>query len=1448
MMLTTLRKLFLGTLRRRLIFSVAALQAVLMLLFIADLARRHRALITQRQSEQVASSVNTLAGASSGLMASNDIAGLQELVEAQRLTPGLRFAMYLDEDGHILAHTDPLRVGQYLRDLPPLAQKALVFQKGTVLEGFAPIMIANHHLGWSYLGIDQTEAQGALAGITREGVLYSLVAILVGSLLAWLLGSRVVRRLAVLQSAMHEVQEGQVAVRSPLTGTDEVAALSVDFNRMLDRLDQGESDLKKSEEQFRSLAEYSTDVIFTLDVQSTFLFVSPAWERHFGYPVSGVLGQPFRQFVHPEDVQPCLDLLTRVLTNGQSATSPPFRVRHADGSWRWFMANGSRMSTSEGGFQFMGVGHDITEHLHLERTSRFLAQAEWLTTGEDFFAALGRFLAHHLAMDYVCIDRLLGEGLAAKTLAIWFDGHAEDNVEYTLKDTPCGEVVGRTICCFPDGVRHQFPQDQVLQDMGAESYLGTTLWGSGGQPIGLIALIGRHPITTPRLMEATLALVSVRAAGELERRDAEAKLNESLAFTHELIGSMQDGFSVVDRTGLQVDVNPSFCRMTGFSREELVGVGAPYPYWPPEEQETIQAALLETIKGITTTFELTFMRKNGERFPVLVSPAAIKDALGRSILFSATVKDITERKRAEQYEHFRSHTLELLAAKEPLAALLKAIVLGVEQLRPELLCSVLLLDSEGRHLEKGVAPSLPDFYNAALDGIEIGVGVGSCGTAAFTGKQVIVSDIATHPYWAPYKELAAHAGLAACWSQPIRDARGQVLGTFAIYHRAPHTPTQADVDLIEQTANLTSIAIEQRQAEEALRESEERWKFAIEGAGDGLWDWNVQTGKAYFSPRYKAMYGYAEADIGTTSDEWSKRIHPDDAPGVWATLQPYMEGKPGPATIEFRMLCKDGGWRWTLGRGMVVGRDTDGKPTRMIGTNTDITEQRNLKDALVAHSTALSAVIDNNPMSIQILDSEGRTILTNPAFLRLFGAIPPPTYCMFSDPTLAKQGLSPVFDQIQAGEVVYFPEASYNVHDLFPEFPDSPVWVRALGFPIIGTDGRPERFVLMHEDVSQRRNAEQVRAELQAQLQQSQKMESLGTLAGGVAHDMNNVLGAILGLASAHIGTEPYGSPLHQALDTICKATERGGKMVKSLLSFARQTPAENKMLDMNAILREQVSLLERTTLATVRFQIDLDADLRPIRGDAGALTHAFMNLCVNAMDAMPENGTLTLRTRNVDNDWIEVVVEDNGLGMPKEVLEKATEPFFTTKGTGKGTGLGLSLVFSTVKAHRGQMAIESEPGQGTRVWLRFPACEQEVPVQAAAQAEAEDTVVPHGSLKVLLVDDDDLIQSSVQAILECLGYTAVSTAQSGEEALALIEAGLEPDLVILDMNMPGLGGTGTLPRLRRLRPAVPVLLSTGRTDQTALTLASAHPGVTLLAKPFGLRELQKHLESIGLG
>ena len=386
-------------------------------------------------------------------------------------------------------------------------------------------------------------------------------------------------------------------------------------------------------------------------------------------------------------------------------------------------------------------------------------------------------------------------------------------------------------------------------------------------------------------------------------------------------------------------------------------------------------------------------------------------------------------------------------------------------------------------------------------------------------------------------------------------------------------------------------------------------------------------------------------------------------------------------------------------------------------------------------------------------------------------------------------------------------------------------------------EGRVIGAVVTFMDRSGRVQAEFEQAKLQAQLHQSQKMESLGSLAGGVAHDMNNVLGAILSLASANLNLHPAGSPSARTFETIAKAATRGGKMVKGLLSFARQGTAEELEIDLNALLREGAQLLAQTTLGKVRVELDLAPGLGVIRGDAGALTHAFMNLFVNALDAMAGNGTLILSTRTLDGPWLEVQVVDSGPGMAPEVVERAFDPFFTTKAPGQGTGLGLSIVYNTIKAHHGLIELQSHPGAGTRVVMRFPAA----PAASRVPEPRAEPLMEAAVLEVLLVDDDEDIQDALGSILDMRGHRHRAVG-SGEEALAELEGGFQPDAVLLDMNMPGLGGAGTLPLLRALRPSLPVLLCTGRVDQDALDLVQAHDKVTLLPKPFSADTLQRTL------
>jgi PAS domain S-box-containing protein len=483
------------------------------------------------------------------------------------------------------------------------------------------------------------------------------------------------------------------------------------------------------------------------------------------------------------------------------------------------------------------------------------------------------------------------------------------------------------------------------------------------------------------------------------------------------------------------------------------------------------------------------------------------------------------------------------------------------------------------------------------------------------------------------------------------------------------------------------------------------------------------------------------------------------------------------------------------------------------------------------------------PMGIALIDSlSGRILEVNRTYVDLVGwardVLLTLDWMSITHPEDVQMDLDQMA-RLNAGEI-----HGFRMDKRLLREDGSVVWVRLTVAPVQVGRGQTRCHLAMIEDITRNRQAEEERQRLQAQLVQSQKLDSLGGLAGGVAHDMNNVLGAILVLASARLETPTLELETRQALETIVKAAERGGRMVKGLLSFARQTPVETHELNLNEALQEVARLLERTTLSKVRLELDLAGDLRPLLGDAGALTHAFMNLCVNALDAMPGVGTLTLRTRNVEPAAVEVQVEDTGAGMSEEVLDRCLDPFYTTKEVGKGTGLGLSLVYSTVKAHHGSLEIRSLPGQGTCVRIRFPASEPGGLAGGAPEWPPPESWP--GVLKVLVVDDDELIRSALGGILKVLGYSA-SLAESGEAALDLLEAGLEPQVVILDMNMPGLGGSGTLPRLRSLRPGLPVLLATGRVDQTALNLVESDPDTLLLPKPFSISEIRAKMAAVTL-
>jgi len=400
---------------------------------------------------------------------------------------------------------------------------------------------------------------------------------------------------------------------------------------------------------------------------------------------------------------------------------------------------------------------------------------------------------------------------------------------------------------------------------------------------------------------------------------------------------------------------------------------------------------------------------------------------------------------------------------------------------------------------------------------------------------------------------------------------------------------------------------------------------------------------------------------------------------------------------------------------------------------------------------------------------------------------------------------------------------------------------------------------LRARDVTHQKREADVRAELEEQLLQAQKMEAVGTLAGGVAHDMNNVLGVIMGFASVLQQASGDGGKPQQSkcVEGILAAARRGRDLTSNLLGFARKGSFRKERFSLNKAAREVQSLLRRTAPKSIGLELDLDEALVEVDADAGQLSQALMNLCLNGLEAMPSGGTLAIRTRTRkmsvrDSDsWInitpgpyaELVVQDEGTGMDRRSLRHAFEPFFTTKPKGQGTGLGLSMVYGTVMNHGGDIRVDSRPGQGTRVTILLPkACGNRATPEPRERPSDPSLRIP---ARVLLVDDERLMLQAGKVLLESLEHR-VQVASSGEEALGRVQQTPQAyDVVILDMAMPRMDGAETFEALRAVRPDLPVLLCSGYPRGARVEeLISAGAG-GFLRKPFEMDHLADEIDRL---
>ncbi len=642
----------------------------------------------------------------------------------------------------------------------------------------------------------------------------------------------------------------------------------------------------------------------------------------------------------------------------------------------------------------------------------------------------------------------------------------------------------------------------------------------------------------------------------------------------------------------------------------------------------------------------------------------------------------------------------------------------------------------------------------------------------------------------------------------------------------------AGEDLIYATARDIT---DQRLAEAALRESEMRFRAIFEQATVGVAEADAETGRyVRINQRFCDILGFSQDEL--MSSGLDSLTHPKDSPHDLAILKGFRDPSMGDAENEKRCLHKDGHTVW-INLQVKALSEPDVPSRHIVVVIEDITSRKETDELL--HRSLADVIETNQRLNFQITrmplgyiawDLELRVTVWNASAERIFGypaseALGKHVYHLVVPPDARAKTTrfwGAVIDGGDHGGNAILDNCTRDGKRMTCEW---------FGAPDVDASGRIVGCLSMVHDITERLRVEE-------KVLHSQRMESLGSFAGGVAHDMNNVLRTIMDLAGATQLSTPDAETLGKRMDKVLQACARGRTLVRGLLDFSRQDLPETSMVDLNDILEEQVRFLDRSIPSTIRVQRELDGNLHPMRGDAFALGGAIMHLLMNALDAMPNGGLLTLRTRMQGEADLQMDVEDTGCGMSREVLEKAMEPFFTTKPRGKGAGLGLPAVYGAVKAHKGSMEIHSEPERGTQVHITLPVSQGEARAQTVPSDKSSGVL----GLRILLVDDDNLVQTAVCAQLRRLGHSVV-IANHGQEALDKLQGGLELDLVLLDIDMPVLSGGETLPRLRALRPALPVIIETGNMGPQVEQLARAFADVSVLGRPFSLSELKASLD-----
>ncbi len=651
--------------------------------------------------------------------------------------------------------------------------------------------------------------------------------------------------------------------------------------------------------------------------------------------------------------------------------------------------------------------------------------------------------------------------------------------------------------------------------------------------------------------------------------------------------------------------------------------------------------------------------------------------------------------------------------------------------------------------------------------------------------------------------------------------------------------------LFDNRARARELAQATREGSDDLsRRHEAMLSSAARLAGMGSWEYDIVKDHLVWDDETIRISGMTRETFGETSAAFFALVHPDDRRALRAMQIKNLAG-PGTFELEYRIIRPDGALRVLYDRGEVTLWE-NGKPVHATGMVMDITERRQAEEALRSSEERWRSVFDNSAVGIALAGTPGVFMATNRAFQEMVGYTDEELRSMTSmDITLEEDRPAhmALTAELWAGKLQRFQlEKRYRRKD------GKLIWVRVTISPLPGTGAAPRLAVGIVEDITGHRSLEE-------QLRQSQKLEAVGRLAGGVAHDFNNMLGVILGHC-ARLERELSLEQRQESVEQIRQAATRSANLTRQLLAFSSKQILLPRILDLNATLGELTTMLGRLLGDDVELVVRLGPELGLVKADPGQIEQVVINLAVNARDAMPRGGQLVIATSNVElhssqadhppvvaGPYVMLSMSDTGGGIAPEVINNIFEPFFTTKEQGKGTGLGLSTVYGIANQSGGHIRVQSEPGKGTTFRIYLPQAESQSEVALDKVSLSSDG---GGKETILLAEDEPRLCEIIRLMLEGAGYTVLE-AHNGHEAIEVARKHSgDIDLLLTDVVMPaGMNGLELAVSIGTLRPGIKTLYMTGYAGDVVGERGMAVLQTSLLQKPFNAGSLRRKVREV---